>query len=733
MGSAQIPTYFSHSYRPADRLLNAYFLDYFWDNGFAFAVDSGTKPLSTTQLEVMMRFSAAFVAVVTRRREPSYLCSPFIVYEYGLAVQAGKPRLVIAEKGVPEKHFPEATHTVYFDRDRLVPGSDAGEQVRGLGQQVARLAEESRPYTSIGDRPLGAVGVVLPRGRVYREAARRIEELIDSAGYTVQRVDPGDLNAVGAALRFDTMDFVVHDAGRASGWLLPFLQGRFIPAIRLVHQPSAGPPAVVHPLLRNEVLADATKGGPAPEETVVRWSTLADIERAFHRLPVPRRQFRSAEEGSRYLYSLGRSLDEAVFLSSAGEDHELAMEVGRALDLKNVPLFHYQFRNTIPLGARWADQLDDLIRGSSIFVALISRHYLESPYCAKELATARAAEAEGLLTIVPYYLDESGDTSITSQGATLTDMRDAERAKKVAEDIDGLLLRPRQSRSPRRATPSDGPPAPVDIAVLTILLEEYQAVLALLESPERHFGRTDAERNRCDWHTGRIGGADGFRVVLARVTTGNAGAAVNAVRTIELFKPKYVLVVGVAGAIDERLHPGDVVVASQVVGYEYGAAGPGGFEPRSTRVWPTDDALTTTSGSVAATSPDWARRLRALPPDGTPVRPAVLVGPVASGDKVVDDLRSESFAPVLAQRPDLVAVEMEAAGVCAAVHDAGDVRFAMIRGISDRPMRGAAPDASRSGQTAQRDMWKAYAAATAAAYTEFLISRAWPERPRGSA
>src|SRR5690348_16634140 len=119
MPQARIPTYFSHSYRPGDRDLNASFLRYFWDNGFAFAVDPGSKPLSTTQLEVMMRFSAAFVAVVTVRDTPRYLCSPYIVYEYGLAVQADKPRLVIAERGVPAKYFPESAHTVYFNRAQV--------------------------------------------------------------------------------------------------------------------------------------------------------------------------------------------------------------------------------------------------------------------------------------------------------------------------------------------------------------------------------------------------------------------------------------------------------------------------------------------------------------------------------------------------------------------------------------------------------------------------------------
>jgi hypothetical protein len=42
-----------------------------------------------------VRFSAAFVAVVTLRDTPRYLCS------------------------VPGKYFPETAHTVYFNRSQL--------------------------------------------------------------------------------------------------------------------------------------------------------------------------------------------------------------------------------------------------------------------------------------------------------------------------------------------------------------------------------------------------------------------------------------------------------------------------------------------------------------------------------------------------------------------------------------------------------------------------------------
>jgi nucleoside phosphorylase len=118
-------------------------------------------------------------------------------------------------------------------------------------------------------------------------------------------------------------------------------------------------------------------------------------------------------------------------------------------------------------------------------------------------------------------------------------------------------------------------------------------------------------------------------------------------------------------------------------------------------------------------------------------RPTVLVGPVASGDQVVDDLSGPMFREVLAVWPDLVAVEMESLGTFLAAEDARQrarpAAFATIRGISDLPRDesgGGAADALRPGENEERNLWKAYAAAAAAALTVQAIRLAWPYPPR---
>ena len=102
----RIPVYLSHSYRREDREVNAHFWRIFYDAGFSFTVDPRSTSLYTTALELMMARSVGFAAVVTfRGEEERYLCSPFVMYEYGLAVQARQPRLVLRDKRVPPRNF----------------------------------------------------------------------------------------------------------------------------------------------------------------------------------------------------------------------------------------------------------------------------------------------------------------------------------------------------------------------------------------------------------------------------------------------------------------------------------------------------------------------------------------------------------------------------------------------------------------------------------------------------
>ena len=101
---------------------------------------------------------------------------------------------------------------------------------------------------------------------------------------------------------------------------------------------------------------------------------------------------------------------------------------------------------------------------------------------------------------------------------------------------------------------------------------------------------------------------------------------------------------------------------------------------------------------------------------------------------MVDDLEPAFVQAILQARPELQAVEMEAAGAAFAIEQARDegksVGFIMVRGISDTPRAAASVPAAGAG-TGERDAWKLYASAIAASFvTRWIASACWPTSPR---
>jgi nucleoside phosphorylase len=275
-----------------------------------------------------------------------------------------------------------------------------------------------------------------------------------------------------------------------------------------------------------------------------------------------------------------------------------------------------------------------------------------------------------------------------------------------------------------------------DIAIITILPEEHQAVTRLI--PDRKFAPGfDGEPNLFYWEVGNIHsetyGAS-YRVVTAYAGTAgtNSGLTVT-METIARWQPRHVLLIGIAGGLQPHvLSKGDVVLSSHIWGYEYGKI-EHGFRPRPDLNFGPDMALLNCAVGFSSCKPDWAKSIETSCPETTDF-PKVVAGPVASGDKVIDDVGDPFFKSVLHAWPKLYAVEMEGVGAGAAIKLARDkgraVGFLMVRGISDMP-----PDFTSgpqpSSQTAQRDAWKKYASASAATFAIQFIRDAWPVGPRG--
>jgi nucleoside phosphorylase len=285
----------------------------------------------------------------------------------------------------------------------------------------------------------------------------------------------------------------------------------------------------------------------------------------------------------------------------------------------------------------------------------------------------------------------------------------------------------------RVAAPAD---EGIDIAIITALPEEHEAVMALLHSVRDPPQVESPFPNRFVWKLGKIRNHDGtgtFKVVLGQAQrSGNMDTLIAAMRTIDRWSPRFLLFSGIAGGLSrEGLKQGDIVLSESIWFYEYGKH-TRKYRPRHRNFTP-DLGLLNSARGFARNTHEW-KACNANAPAKDHV-PKCLAGLIGSGDKVLDNLKPAFVRQVLSARPEIQAVEMEAAGAGAAIQNACEegraIGFMMIRGISDIPKDGA--NASGSG-TQERDDWKPYASAIAAQFiVSWISSSAWPYPPRSAA
>ncbi|GAA1577950.1 hypothetical protein GCM10009789_34260 [Kribbella sancticallisti] len=440
--SVRIPAYFSHSYRHQDRVVNEFFWNLLWATGLTLTVDPESESLSIPYLEYMMKRSAAFVAVVTRRPEQeTYQCSPFMVFEYGLAVRAQKPRLVFVESGVSKELFGSGDEVLYFTRQAL-------DQIEPTAQaRLSSLLLRSDPATSILGHGLGKVGVLF--GDVpTSEQSKRLHALIRRFGYTPISLDTQITDWFRLSLQLDELDFIVIDqnSSRLPPWLMPFINGRFVPSILIRNRAAGGTqPAHTPTSETDELLASVARA----DDLYVHYETTAELESrlSFHleRLRTEQTLFTEHDQGSRYFRSLGRRR-ERVFLSNASDANECGRSLSAALNAENVPHFHYLYQTDIELARLWADELPERVRSSQYFVMLITEKYWSSKYCLNEYQLAQELAAEGKLKIIPYFLAHS-TADIPQQGRDLSELFPTEQARVIALDLDRMQTAEEDARS----------------------------------------------------------------------------------------------------------------------------------------------------------------------------------------------------------------------------------------------------------------------------------------------
>jgi nucleoside phosphorylase len=197
--------------------------------------------------------------------------------------------------------------------------------------------------------------------------------------------------------------------------------------------------------------------------------------------------------------------------------------------------------------------------------------------------------------------------------------------------------------------------------VLTALASEYAAVRSRIAGREElvHPDGTRVER-------GRLPGTD-WQVAVGELGEGSRNAAALTLRITDWLRPAALFFVGVAGSLKDDVRIGDVVVGTKVYAIHGGKQTPDGFFVRP-EAWPCSHVLLQAARSALRDTPDLRAHFK----------------PVAAGDIVLADARSEVADHLRRHYDDAAAIEMESSGVAHAAHLSRQLDLLVIRGISDR-------------------------------------------------
>jgi len=219
----------------------------------------------------------------------------------------------------------------------------------------------------------------------------------------------------------------------------------------------------------------------------------------------------------------------------------------------------------------------------------------------------------------------------------------------------------------------------------------------------------------------RIGILGGKSAVVAMTGMGTAASAAT-LSLIHRYAPRYVLLEGIAGGLRKaKVSLGDIIVAERFYDLDFGKLDKGKFTRWCDNDgWPDPEMLGLARVFSLRDSRNWLQHHVMSRPDRKSVRAIrVHFGSIASSNKIIDDPHSPFGKRILTIPNDVMAVEMEATALAAAIRLEQSrqlIGLLVVRCISDiYGGRGS------SNGSAQRDRWRTYAASSAAAFTEALV------------
>ncbi|MFC5477504.1 5'-methylthioadenosine/adenosylhomocysteine nucleosidase [Massilia suwonensis] len=227
------------------------------------------------------------------------------------------------------------------------------------------------------------------------------------------------------------------------------------------------------------------------------------------------------------------------------------------------------------------------------------------------------------------------------------------------------------------------------LGIISALSEEQQGLVEAMQSPYKLI------HGQREYWVGQLWEIDAV-CVLSRI--GKVAAAMTATTLVEKFGVTHILFTGVAGAGEQTVQVGDIVVADSLVQHDMDASPlfPR-FEVPLTGLthFTADHRLNARvlNAAYAFLDEDFMEAID----DGEKAvfrltQPRIHRGLIASGDQFIKD--SAHIAGLNAALPGLVAVEMEGAAVAQVCYEL-DVPCAVIRTISDNANENAATDFMR--------------------------------------
>lgn len=399
---ASIFAYFSHSYRPKDIKLNQFFWKLFCKHGIYFTVDPESKFISIPYLEFMMHKTNCFIAVVDYRSEIDYFkCSPYILFEYGLAIQAEKPLLVFLDSRVNDEYFQNSkTKIVRFDIHNY------NSRTEEFYQHIKELKEKVQGYRGYSATIKKNLGIIIDSeqgaNEIYTEA--RIKAIVNEfrkAGFQVGMIDLAFDESYKFCLHLDDYNLLLLDVNETylPPWIAGFIFGRFIPSLKLCNLKEGETKESMSftPLFSNygKIISHIEE-----EENIIYWTDfdklmtkLRNHLKKFDQEENEKNVFKKVEEGDRYFHSLGRR-KERIFLSNADSKNYLATALSKYFDDNYFDHFHYKHKNPIrneddiPTGADWQQVLEHELQNCKIFVAFIDNEYFAKKWCSWEINEA---------------------------------------------------------------------------------------------------------------------------------------------------------------------------------------------------------------------------------------------------------------------------------------------------------------------------------------------------------